>query len=186
MSEIILIRHGATKGNLEKRYIGITDEHLSKDGIEKLKSFVYPKIDVLYSSPMKRCKETCEIIYKDIDYNICESLRECNFGDFENKNYIELSDNPDYKKWVYSNGKLPFPNGESIETFEERSFDGFFHILSENKNKIIGIIAHGGTIMSIMKKLSDDEFFYKWQLQNGNGYRIKIINKRLDSVEKLW
>ena len=35
--KIVLIRHGATKGNLEKRYIGRTDEDLCGEGIKKLK-----------------------------------------------------------------------------------------------------------------------------------------------------
>ena len=34
--KVILIRHGATLGNQEKRYIGITDEALCDAGIEKL------------------------------------------------------------------------------------------------------------------------------------------------------
>lgn len=34
--KVILIRHGATMGNQEKRYIGITDEALCDTGIEKL------------------------------------------------------------------------------------------------------------------------------------------------------
>ena len=37
--KIVLIRHGATKGNLEKRYIGRTDEDLCGEGIKKLKGF---------------------------------------------------------------------------------------------------------------------------------------------------
>ena len=35
--EIILIRHGKTKGNLEKRYIGVTDEPLTDEGAHELR-----------------------------------------------------------------------------------------------------------------------------------------------------
>ena len=34
--KIVLIRHGATAGNIEKRYIGITDEDLCASGIESI------------------------------------------------------------------------------------------------------------------------------------------------------
>ena len=34
--ELYFIRHGKTKGNIEKRYIGSTDENLCKEGKEKL------------------------------------------------------------------------------------------------------------------------------------------------------
>ena len=65
--KVILIRHGATMGNQEKRYIGITDEALCDTGIEKLLKNVhkdiYPAADKIYVSPMKRCIQTAQIIY---------------------------------------------------------------------------------------------------------------------------
>ena len=42
--KVILIRHGATMGNQEKRYIGITDEALCDTGIEKLLKNVHKDI----------------------------------------------------------------------------------------------------------------------------------------------
>lgn len=186
MLEIILIRHGATRGNMEKRYIGTTDEYLSQEGKDTLKSFDYPKVDLVYTSPMRRCIETAEIIYPDFDYKVVDLLRECDFGDFENKNYLELSSNPYYQKWIDSDGKLPFPSGESRSYFEERSFKGFLRVISKNEDKSIAIIAHGGTIMSILKRLSGENSFYEWHVENGNGYRLILKNKRLESVERLW
>ena len=34
--KLLLIRHGATPGNLEKRYVGRTDESLTQESLEKL------------------------------------------------------------------------------------------------------------------------------------------------------
>ena len=44
---------------------------------------------------MLRCRQTAEIIYGKTDY-IENDLRECDFGEFENKCFEELKDNPDY------------------------------------------------------------------------------------------
>ena len=38
--EIVLIRHGATAGNIEKRYIGITDENLCDTGIVRIQEYM--------------------------------------------------------------------------------------------------------------------------------------------------
>ena len=38
MKKLIFIRHGAVPGNLERRYIGRTDEALSKEGISQMLS----------------------------------------------------------------------------------------------------------------------------------------------------
>ena len=56
-------------------------------------------------------------------------LAECDFGEFENKNYKELSDNPHYQEWIDSNGTLPFPGGESKEECADRNLKGFDEVL---------------------------------------------------------
>ncbi|MBQ3692032.1 MAG: histidine phosphatase family protein, partial [Clostridia bacterium] len=58
--KIIFIRHGKTQGNLEKRYIGKTDEHLCTVGIDELKNRSYPDTEIVVCSPMKRCIETAK------------------------------------------------------------------------------------------------------------------------------
>ena len=104
--KVILIRHGATMGNQEKRYIGITDEALCDTGIEKLLKNVhkdiYPAADKIYVSPMKRCIQTAQIIYPGREAVVVDDLKECDFGRFEGKNYIELSGDAYYQKWIDS------------------------------------------------------------------------------------
>ena len=53
--EAILIRHGITNGNIEKRYIGTTDEPLIDSEKERLRKNIYPDADIIIISPMKRC-----------------------------------------------------------------------------------------------------------------------------------
>ena len=64
---LAFIRHGATQANKERRYLGKTDESLSEEGIEILESYkmqkLYPDVEYLFTSPMKRCTETAKIIY---------------------------------------------------------------------------------------------------------------------------
>ena len=54
---VYLIRHALTKGNLEGRYIGQTDEPLCKEGIEQLEAmkndYGYPYPDVVFTSSLK-------------------------------------------------------------------------------------------------------------------------------------
>ena len=56
---------------------------------------------------MKRCMETAKLIFKENFYEV-EELRECDFGIFENKNYKELSDCPEYQAWIDSGGTMKF------------------------------------------------------------------------------
>ncbi len=194
---IIFIRHGQTKGNLEKRYIGSTDEPLCEEGINRIKDSVkahqYPDAGVIYVSPLMRCIQTAELIYPDKEYILCKKLRECDFGEFESKNYLELSDNEKYKKWIDSNGALEFPSGENQENFRKRCQEAYEEIININhcNNMDIALIVHGGTIMAILEKYGvPGKSFYDWQLKNGEGYlcepaadkrSLKVLGK-LESI----
>ena len=167
---ITLIRHGKTFGNYESRYIGITDEELTEDGEKEISSRNYPKADIVFSSPLKRCIRTAQIIYPKVSPVIIDELRETDFGLFEGKNYKELSSNPDYQRWIDSGGDLPFPEGESRQAAMERSIAGFNKVLEQSKNySNISIITHGGTIMGILSNIFGGDY-YSYHIENGEGY----------------
>lgn len=114
---IVLLRHSITAGNLVGRYIGTTDESLCPEGIQLLKTKKMPKAELVYTSPMKRCKETAALLWPGISQKIIESLRECNFGEFENKNYKELNGNPKYQAWVTAAGYCLFQEAKARSSF---------------------------------------------------------------------
>ena len=183
MLRLVLLRHSFTEGNLQKRYVGVTDEPLCPQGIRFLEEHFYPETEHIFVSPMLRCVQTARLIYPKQPFHIIEELAECDFGDFENKNYLELSDNPDYQKWVDSGGILPFPNGESRETFRWRSLKGFeraVYFCLNKKAKSATIVTHGGNIMSILEEYaSSPKSYYQWHVENGCGYVVEL-------EEDLW
>lgn len=188
MLKIALIRHFATDGNLHKRYIGSTDEALCEEGKLIAQSIQYPEIEALFVSPLLRCVETAKIIYPSHMAVVLHEFRECDFGEFENKNYKELSNNPNYQDWIDSDGTLPFPGGEDIMHFKERcvmAFHDMIDICLERAYESIGVIAHGGTIMSILDQYSEPhEGYFHWQVGNGMGYiaEMKEDDRRLSNI----
>ncbi len=181
-AKLVFIRHGETKGNLEKRYIGKTDESLCEEGRQRILKLVdegrYPQPDFVFVSPMKRCLETCQIIYPSWGAKEIEEFREIDFGLFENKNFRELEGDINYNKWIESNGKLPFPGGESRECFMDRCFTGFLKACDEMESctkkefPTAAFVVHGGTIMSIMNRLFGKTYF-DWQVENGSGFIVE-------------
>lgn len=185
---IYLIRHSMTKGNKEKRYIGTTDESLCLEGIQLLeeRKGMYPEVTYVYVSPMKRCVQTAEIIYPEMmkagAYSCNEKLRECDFGLFENHNYIELSgcgvSGMDRQWWeaaISGRGKQ--------EAFIRRTLEGFREVVRDaqaHDRETIAVVAHGGTIMSIMERYAVKEdgtpagSYYDYQIKNGEGYELRI------------
>ena len=168
----ILIRHGQTQGNLEHRYIGCrTDESLCAQGVDKLKEQEYPAVRRVFVSPMKRCRETAELIYPGVPTEMIDDFRECDFGEFENKSYAELNGRADYQAWIDSNGEMPFPGGESRAEFAARCVKAFDELKKRNLQEDCALIVHGGTIMAIMEQCAEPASdYYSFRVQNGNGY----------------
>jgi alpha-ribazole phosphatase len=169
--------------------VGSTDESLTENGRKKLKSRQFPTAEKVYVSPLKRCIETAEIIYSEADYIICNDLRECDFGDFEYKNYIELKDNPDYQKFIDSFGECGFPNGETKAEFSQRCVRAFEKIMQNednNKTESIAFVVHGGTIMAIMEKFAKDKKnYYDWQCKNGEGYSCEFDGGDIVNIDSI-
>ena len=187
---LVLIRHGETASNKEHRYLGRTDEDLSPCGTEKIKKVVqkklYPEIDILFTSPMKRCLQTAKLIYPDMTAHIIPEFAEMDFGEFEGKNYQDLKDDARYQAWIDSNGTLPFPGGESQKTYIGRCKLGFETMINELDSLAvnqytIGIVVHGGTIMSLMHAYAGGEYF-DYQVKNGRGY-ICTLDYSTDQID---
>lgn len=179
MATLYLIRHGRTEGNLEKRYIGVTDEALCEQGIRELKERraqgVYPVLragDILAVSPMKRCVETAKLLYPDRDAVVVPEFREIDFGRFEGKNYQELTGDTQYQEWIDSGGKLPFPEGEGRDEFVQRCVSGMQALWRQCQGTLVFIV-HGGTIQAILSELGDGDF-YDFMCDNGAGYMCRL------------
>lgn len=188
--KILLIRHGQTPGNSEGRYVGKNDQSLSPMGIEAIKAklHIYPMAEHAFVSPMKRARETKNLIYGDLAETIINEIRERDFGDFEGKSYDELKDNPDYVAWIEHN--VTIPNGEPTEDFNKRAINGFVKAVNTafNMNLQTGaIVLHGGTIMSIMEKFSGDinKTYYDFMVKNGEGYELIIDRENWHNAHKI-
>ena len=169
----MLIRHGQTRGNREHRYTGCrTDEPLCPEGIAALQGKVYPQVGKVFVSPMQRCMETAALICPGVPVEVVEDFRECDFGDWENKNYAELNGRADYQAWIDSGGELPFPNGESRTQFAQRCAAAFETIREQAKD--CALIAHGGTIMAIMERFAvPPGTYYDFRVDNGCGFLLR-------------
>ena len=124
--KIHLIRHGLEKPEGVIRYVGKTDLPLTARGKEQIKELdgqgIYPYAERLFSSPLKRCVETLEIIYPNKEITAVPELCECDFGEFENKTAEELKGNPAFARWL--SGECP-PGGETTDAFVKRSVVAF-------------------------------------------------------------
>ena len=140
--EIIFLRHGMTIENeqapisWEYRYIFEQEwDHLKRRHCRK--NGTYSKTDILFCSPMKRRTETAEILYPNhTPIYIYRSGGKWILENLKERIILNCRKNPNYQAWIDSNGTLPFPGGESRETFIKRREQGFYRMLIGIKGRL--------------------------------------------------
>ena len=144
--EILITRHGQTEWNVIGKVQGKADIELNDTGIkqaeETAKILENEKIDLIICSPLKRAKQTADIINKNRNIPIIydNEIAERDFGEFEGINKADF----DYDGfWSYKKD-LHFNSAENIKDFYNRVYK-FLNKIKENyPNKRILIVAHGG------------------------------------------
>lgn len=183
--EMIWIRHAMTAGNLEKRYIGVTDEPLCEEGIALLKEEqpLTGVPDIVFTSPLLRCRQTAGLLFPGAEQIVIGELAEMNFGIFENRAFRgDLEYSGEYQSWLNSQCEDPVPDGESKEAFTLRCLEGFQKALGILKQRYgedylsadltAAFVVHGGTIMSVFSRYAlPQKRYYEWNPGNGHGYR---------------
>ncbi len=157
-TKLIIIRHAEAIGNYVREFHGWTDSELTDKGhmqskklAERIKN---EKIDVLYSSTLKRTMQTASYIadIKDLAVTRTDKLKEINGGDWEGELWDELPLKwpKEFKTWEYSPHIHKMPNGETMEEFTVRLKKEIDYIISNNRGKNICIVTHGTAIRALM------------------------------------
>ncbi len=179
---IHFIRHAICAANEEGRYVGVTESPVSANGkrelAEKAERYVYPEVDKVYVSPLRRCIATAAFLYPEGYARVVPELREMNFGDFEGKLLTEIKDTPEYKAFMKGGLDNPPPNGESLRHVVQRCFEGLDFIVNDmmkNGYSSAAVVTHGGIIMNTMScfglpKYSPNDFACDF----GEGFTVLV------------
>jgi len=87
IQRVFLIRHGETEWSLSGQHTGITDIPLTENGrtMPRLLAPILAKVTFarIFTSPLKRARETCELAGLGERAEIDHDLVEWNYGDYE-------------------------------------------------------------------------------------------------------
>ncbi len=179
---ISIIRHGRTHANDNGIYIGRTDYPLSAKGsaelVAKMDEFIYPHVARVYSSPLRRCLETAEILFPETTIQTVDNLIEMDFGTFEGKSADELVHQENFRTWLKGGLDCRPPQGESVKEVQLRIFKALREIVTDMMQEDLvhcAVVTHGGIIANMLAgfglpKIAPQEL----QCQPGEGYDIHI------------
>lgn len=173
--ELFLIRHGATAGNAEHRFIGVTDELLSPLGEEQARKAVLPPTEHVYTSPLLRCRQTAQLIWPDAAFTVLPDLRENDFGPFEGMCHRELEGQELYEQWL--SGR-PVEGVETTVACRQRASRALRAISRDARERGLSsaaVVTHGGTILQLLSLFGEPRReFYSWSVPNCSGWRCTL------------
>ena len=188
--KLILIRHGETQWNKEMKVQGgLSDIPLNDTGQKQAKltgeRLKKEKIDLFFSSPMKRAIQTAQIINEHHNKEILieDSLLERSFGKLEGTHYPDLNY---HMQNIYLDDSYEEFDIERIEIFKERLKKFWENLLNTQFGKTIVIVSHSSTskmLLSIIHNLHIEEIRKKIIKKNAS---ISIIefdeNKKIKNA----
>ncbi len=148
---VVMLRHGRTAWNAEKRIQGHTDIPLSEQGRAALQGLALPRdlnIRTWISSPLTRAMETADILSSDQEVNTDNRLMEMNFGSWEGHTHAELLANDADGMAVLEQQGLNMrpPGGETPAEVGARLLD----LLHARTEDAVVLVCHKGMIRAAL------------------------------------
>jgi broad specificity phosphatase PhoE len=147
----LLLRHGETAWNRERRYQGWTDTPLSPEGLvqaeaaaRELKEHAFAAV---YASPLRRARDTAAAIAAPhgLEVETDPAFMELGFGQWEGLTLDEARarDTALYEGWAKTPHLFSPPGGESLAQARERVLAGLERLRAGHPDEIVCLVAHG-------------------------------------------
>lgn len=157
MATLILVRHGETDWNRERRWQGHADTPMNETGRKQARALARTltgaPIAAVYSSDLRRAHETAEIVAAahQLPVSVDRRLREIDFGEWEGLTTEEIHERfPEYAAaWPPDDGR-PFPGGETYAAMGERVVEALAEIAHRHPDGDVVVVLHGGPIRGVL------------------------------------
>lgn len=163
---LYLVRHGENLANITKEFsYKRVDYPLTPKGVlqaeQTAEFFKSLAIDAVYTSPLKRARETAEIIARphELPVTLVEEFREVNVGNLELMPPTEAAwrlHDQVVGEWTKGNPEVRFPGGENFLELVERSRRGLLEVTRGRSGQRIIVAAHGGILTGIVRNFCAD------------------------------
>lgn len=154
--KLILVRHGETEENANRIIQGHGHGTLTPRGKRQIKQVAKEladeRIDVMYSSDLRRCVETARAIHtyhRQAPLILRTELREFRFGIFQGLPANWFS----WIKRLDGGVKLRLPGIETPQMVRERLVPFLNHIFEKHADETVLLVTHGGPIRIIRSQL---------------------------------
>jgi probable phosphoglycerate mutase len=198
--ELVLVRHGETAWNRERRVQGQLDTPLNDEGVRQARAAARRLAAdarrargdgapaALVTSDLLRCRQTAEPIGAalGVEPALDARLRERHFGVFQGRTWTEiLRDDADRAaRWHARDPDLEVEGGESLRTFARRVEDALASLAAAHAGRTLVVVTHGG-VLDVAHRLARGlplEAPRDFEIANASLNRLRFERDRFELV----
>jgi probable phosphoglycerate mutase len=150
VTTLLLVRHGETDWNAERRWQGHADVPLNDRGRAQARTLAEQlaadgRVDVIYTSDLSRARDTAEIVAARLGVRVVvdADLREVDVGPIEG---LTAEEARAFESW----------EGETREAHAERVLRSLHGIASRHPGERVLVVTHGGSLRRVHEHLGLD------------------------------
>lgn len=184
-SRLILIRHGESTWNRERRIQGQLDPPLSEQGHEQARRvagrLAPRRVEALYTSDLLRASQTAAAIASalGVEARPMKELREIFLGDWEGLHTDELAQRfPEaWDAWTREPSWDVVPRGEGASAFEGRVVSAMDRLFEQHSRGDAIVVTHGGVIQIALHRVvgRPSQGLFPFRISNGS---VSIVERR--------
>ncbi|HXJ80981.1 MAG TPA: histidine phosphatase family protein [Candidatus Methylomirabilis sp.] len=150
---LVLVRHGETDWNRERRYQGQRDTPLSETGRAQAEAagrlLAREQFQAVWSSPLRRARDTAAAIAapKGLAVRVDEAFGEMRFGQWEGLTVDDVSARfPDlHRQWQGTPHLVAPPDAETLDEVRARTLKGLEGLRAAHDGQTVCLVTHGVT-----------------------------------------
>lgn len=201
-TEFLIVRHGQTPWNVERRIQGWRDIELNDHGHEqaaRLADFLahpnnpHSPLDAIYSSDLARARATAQAVADrlNLPLNLVDGVRERNYGILEGVPFDQMQQHhPEVAKvWQSRNPDGVIPHGETLRQFHARVTTALEMLAGRHPQQRVLLVTHGGAMDIIWRAATGEPIeaprkvvmlnasINRIQIKaNGDGFQWKLLD----------
>ena len=182
MLHLMLVRHGETEWNVQRRYQGQSDVPLSEIGNQQAESIAGrlagQEIGAIYASDLKRAWQTAQVIAAQIGLDVISEprLRELKFGILEGLTFEEAEEKyPEMiTAWLDDFNNTP-ERAETIDMFNARIVSLLDDLKVKHDEQVVLLVGHGGSLSEILRAVLGLSLEKRWYIQMENASLSEVL-----------
>lgn len=182
IERVLLIRHGQTDWNMQRRWQGLEPTALNEAGFEQARALAaylcHRSIRAVYSSDLPRALQTATVLAEALKLEPLVDVRwrELHVGVFQGLNAEECEQRypAELLKWRSDDHDFIIPNGESRRALGERALGAWQDIVAQPHGPEVAVVSHGWAIRRLLTVLFGE----------GDHIRFHLTNTSITTVER--